>query len=139
MVPGHPARPQRHRDRLRRSDCRSCPSRASCTSSARGTRMLTLRPRELHERTTTARAEQDTKSWRTRYALRAGIEGTVNQALDTTGIRQARCHGLPKVTLQHTFSAPALNIVRLDAWWTTDPLRKPRTSRLERLSHQFAS
>lgn len=122
-----------------RSDCRPCPSRANCTSSVRGTRMLTLRPRELHERTTTARAEQDTESWRTKYALRAGIEGTVNQALDITGIRRARYRGLPKVTLQHAFSATTLNIVRLDAWWTTDPLRKPRTSRLERLSHQLAS
>ncbi len=116
-----------------RADCRPCPSRTACTTSDRGTRMLTLRPRELHERTTAARAEQHTKSWRTKYALRAGIEGTVNQALDVTGIRRARYRGLPKVTLQHAFSATALNIVRLDAWWTTDPLRKPSTSRLERL------
>ncbi|WNZ06390.1 transposase [Streptomyces sp. 11x1] len=122
-----------------RADCRPCPSQATCTTSIRGTRMLTLRPRELHERTTTARAEQDTESWRAKYALRAGIESTVNQALDVTGIRRARYRGLPKVTLQHAFSATAVNIVRLDAWWTTDPLRKPRTSRLERLSHQLAS
>lgn len=32
----------------------------------------------------------------------------------------------------------ALNIVRLDTWWTTDPLRHPRTSRLERLNYQLA-
>ncbi|MET9915207.1 IS1182 family transposase, partial [Streptomyces sp. NPDC006476] len=62
-----------------------------------------------------------------------------NQALDVTGIRRARYRGLPKVRIQHAFSATALNIVRLDAWWTTDPLRKPRTSRLERLSHRLTS
>ncbi|MFI0207077.1 transposase [Streptomyces sp. NPDC016734] len=67
------------------------------------------------------------------------VEGTVNQALDITGIRRARYRGLPKVTLQHALSATALNIVRLDAWWTTNPLRKPRTSRLERLSYQLAA
>ncbi|MEU6709134.1 IS1182 family transposase [Streptomyces wuyuanensis] len=120
-----------------RADCHSCPTQANCTNSVRGTRMLTLRPRELHEHTTTARAEQHTESWRTKYALRAGVEGTVNQALDITGIRRARYRGLPKATLQHAFSATALNIVRLDAWWTAGPLRQPRTSRLERLSYQL--
>ncbi|WP_176726348.1 transposase, partial [Streptomyces sp. AVP053U2] len=74
----------------------------------------------------------------TKYALRAGVEGTVSQALDVTGIRRARYRGLPKVRVQHAFSATALNVVRLDAWWTTDPLRTPRTSRLERLSHRLA-
>ncbi|MCY0924111.1 MULTISPECIES: transposase [unclassified Streptomyces] len=122
-----------------RADCRPCPSRDKCTSSVRGTRMLTLRPRELHERTVAARAEQNTESWRAKYALRAGVEGTVNQALDVTGVRRARYRGLPKVRLQHAFSATALNVVRLDAWWTTDPLRKPRTSRLERLSYRLTS
>jgi hypothetical protein len=29
--------------------------------------------------------------------LRAGVEGTINQALDITGIRRARYRGLPKV------------------------------------------
>ncbi|MEY9988166.1 transposase [Streptomyces sp. V4I8] len=122
-----------------RADCRPCPSRDKCTSSVRGTRMLTLQPRELHERTATARAEQDTESWRAKYALRAGVEGTVNQALDVTGIRRARYRGLPKVRVQHAFSATALNVVRLDAWWTTNPLHKPRTSRLERLNCRLAS
>ena len=49
----------------------------------------------------------------------------------------ARYRGLPKIRVQHAFSATALNIVRLDAWWTTDPLRHPRTSRLERLNYQL--
>ncbi|WP_327370336.1 IS1182 family transposase [Streptomyces sp. NBC_01217] len=120
-----------------RADCRPCPSRTQCTASARGTRMLTLRPRELHERTVAARAEQKTKSWKAKYALRSGIEGTINQALDITGIRRARYRGLPKTTLQHAFSATAINIIRLDTWWTTDPLRKPRTSRLQHLSYRL--
>lgn len=47
------------------------------------------------------RDQQATKTWKTKYALRAGIEGTTNQALDVTGLRRARYRGLPKVRLQH--------------------------------------
>nr|WTB34865.1 transposase [Streptomyces sp. NBC_00830] len=69
----------------------------------------------------------------------AGVEGTINQALDITGIRRARYRGLPKVRLQHAFSATALNVIRLDAHWTTDPLDRPRHSRLERLSYRLSA
>ncbi|MFI8391603.1 transposase [Streptomyces sp. NPDC085540] len=64
-----------------------------------------MQPRELHERTAAARAERDTESWRTKYALRARVEGTVSQALDVAGIRRARYRGLPKVRL-HAPSPP---------------------------------
>ncbi|MCX4902501.1 transposase (plasmid) [Streptomyces sp. NBC_00257] len=72
-----------------------------------------------------------------RAASRRG--GTINQALDVTGMRRARYRGLPKVRLQHTFSATAVNIVRLDAYWSGHPLDRNRTSRLTRLSHQLTS
>ena len=121
-----------------RSDCGTCPSRDKCTTAARGNRMLTLRPRELHETVATARAEQKTDSWQTKYALRAGVEGTINQALDVTGLRRARYRGLPRTSLQHAYSAAAINIIRLDAHWAEDPQR-PRTSRLSRLAHQLAA
>jgi len=120
--------------------CRECPFQQQCTTSKLGRRMLTLRPEELHENLARARAEQKTDTWKNKYALRAGVEGTINQALDITGIRQARYRGLPKVRLQHAFSATALNIVRLDAHWTTGPLdRTRRSSRLERLSYRLSA
>ncbi|MFE3858725.1 transposase [Streptomyces griseorubiginosus] len=135
---------QRARDAIvvqfARTDCHTCPVQEQCTTSARGTRILSLRPQELHETLTAARAEQTTRTWKNKYALRAGIEGTINQALDVTGLRRARYRGLPKVRLQHAFSATAVNIIRLDAHW--NPERKPftpRTSRLTRLSHQLAA
>ncbi|WP_316781308.1 transposase [Streptomyces sasae] len=59
--------------------CRSCPFQEQCTSSALGRRMLTLRPREPHEALVRARAEQKTETWKAKYALRAGVEGTINQ------------------------------------------------------------
>ncbi|RXS65043.1 hypothetical protein EST92_30225 [Streptomyces sp. TM32] len=101
--------------------------------------MLTLRPKELHENLARACAEQKTDTWKNKYALRAGVEGTINQALDITGLRRARYRGLPKVRLQHAFSATALNIIRLDAHWTTGPLDRTRHSRLERLSYRLTA
>jgi transposase len=119
--------------------CDTCSYRTACTASARGRRQLTLRPQELHDALATARTEQTTDSWKAKYALRAGVEGTINQALDVTGMRRARYRGLPKVRLQHAFSATAINVVRLDAHWTDHPLGRTRTSQLERLSYRLAA
>ncbi|MGA5135415.1 IS1182 family transposase [Streptomyces olivoreticuli] len=121
-----------------RRDCRACPAQPQCTSAQRGNRMLILYPEHLHTALATARTEQKTQTWKDKYALRAGIEGTINQALDLTGIRRARYRGLPKVTLQHAFSATAINIIRLDAHWTHTPTR-PRTSRLTQLSYRLTA
>ncbi|WP_224283940.1 IS1182 family transposase [Streptomyces sp. LS1784] len=121
-----------------RADCGPCPSRDKCTTAARGNRMLTLRPRELHETVAAARAEQKTDTWQAKYALRAGVEGTINQALDLTDLRRARYRGLPRTSLQHAYSATAINVIRLDAHWT-EQTRSPRTSRLTRLAHQLAA
>lgn len=117
--------------------CRPRPARTQYTTAKRGGRQLTFYPRDLHHALMAARTRQASNSWQDNYKLRDGVEGTINQALDITGARHARYRGLPKVRLQHAFSATALNVIRLDAWWTTDPLRKPRTSRLEHLSYQL--
>ncbi|MFI1422588.1 hypothetical protein ACH4VX_32390 [Streptomyces sp. NPDC020731] len=54
--------------------------------------------------------------------------------------RRARYRGLPRVRLQHAFSATAVNVIRLDAHWNPrQPSFTPRTSRLTRLSHQRAA
>jgi transposase len=112
--------------------CRACPARQKCTT-ARGGRSVTVRPRETHEAVTAARAAQPTAQWQRRYAIRAGIEGTIAQAAAVTGIRTARYHGLPKTTLQHNIAATAINLIRLDAWWTGKPLDRTRTTHLQRI------
>jgi transposase len=76
-----------------------------------------------------ARRQQETEDWRQRYAARAGIEGTLAQALQLFGLRRCRYVGLAKTRLQHVLTAVALNIVRLEAWWTGRPLAKTRVSR----------
>ncbi|MDW6059031.1 transposase [Streptomyces sp. FXJ1.4098] len=113
--------------------CLPCPVRDQCTTSQRRGRQLTVRPREVHEILHTARTEQPTLSWQARYALRAGVEGTIHQAIAVTGNRRARYRGLAKTHLEHVYSAVALNLIRLDAWWNGHPLDRTRTTHLTRL------
>ncbi|MEV6868764.1 transposase [Streptosporangium subroseum] len=62
-----------------------------------------------------ARREQSTNAWKKRYGLRAGIEGTISQAVRVPDIRHARYRGLAKVGLQQLLSAAAVNLIRIDA------------------------
>jgi transposase len=121
------------------STCDPCPARAQCTTAKRVGRQLTFYPRDLHHALAAARTQQTSNTWQDKYKLRAGVEGTINQALDITGIRHARYRGLPKTRLQHVFSAIALNLVRLHTWWTKNPLPRARTSRLQRLDLALAA
>ena len=121
------------------STCGPCPARDQCTTAARGGRQLTLKPRALHETLQANRAEQDTTAWQARYAIRAGVEGTMHQAIAVTGTRNARYKGLAKTHLEHVYSAVALNLIRLDAWWNGHPLDRRRTSHLARLELALAA
>jgi transposase len=113
--------------------CQACPVRPQCTRSTRNGRQLMLRPRHIHDAVEQARSEQTTEQWKQRYAIRAGVEGTIHQAVAVTGVRRCRYTGLPKTRLAHILAATALNLIRLDAWWTGTTLRRPRTSHLTRL------
>jgi hypothetical protein len=99
--------------------CRGCPGRDQCTHSTSPNygRQLTVAPREVHDAQHAARATQDTPDWQARYAVRAGVEGTIRQGVAVTGMRRARYRGLPKTRLEHVYSAVALNLIRLDAYW----------------------
>lgn len=43
----------------------------------------------------------------------AGIEGTMNQAANTAGLRKTRYRGIKKVELEHALAATAINLTRL--------------------------
>ena len=118
--------------------CQACPAKSNCTRSSRLGRQLSLRPRQVHETITAARASQDSQQWKDRYAIRAGVEGTIAQATHVTGIRHARYLGLPKTRLEHNAAATAVNLIRLHAWWTGKPLDRTRTSHLQRLQLSLA-
>jgi hypothetical protein len=56
------------------------------------------------------RAEQATPAYLERYARRAGIEGTIAQAVRCSDVHQAIYRGLAKTHLQHVLTALALNL-----------------------------
>ncbi|MHB6904768.1 IS1182 family transposase [Streptomyces sp. DB-54] len=108
-------------------ECSRCELKTSCTDSPHG-RALTFRPRAEHEILQRARAEQGTEQWQRRYGHRAGVEGTISQAVQAFGLRRSRYRGLSKTRLQHHFTGAAINLARLDAWLTGRTLAPTRTS-----------
>ena len=56
----------------------------------------------------------------------------MRQATHVTGIRRPRYLGLPKTQLEHNIAA-AINLIRMDAYWTGHPLDRTRSSHLARL------
>jgi transposase len=116
------------------ADCQTCPCRADCTHAQRGPRALTFRPEPLHLALQSARARQTTDEFREQYAVRAGIEGTLSQALRVSDLRQARYRGLPKTHLQHLLTATALNVLRIVAWLVEPSLRGTQISRFAALA-----
>ena len=111
-------------------DCGPCPARSLCTTGKR--RQLTLMPRDLAEAQAAARSAETTTGFQADYARRAGVEGTMHQAV-SHGARRARYRGLPKTRLDHVYMTCALNLLRLEAYWTSTPLDRQRTSHLARL------
>jgi len=120
-------------------DCIPCLFKQQCTTAKSNRRQLSLHPQEMAEALRTARAQQQTKDWNTDYALRAGVEGTIRQAVAVTDLRQARYRGLEKTHLEHIYSAVALNLIRLHAWWNGHPLDRTRTTHLARLELRLAA
>ncbi|MEV7995713.1 IS1182 family transposase [Streptomyces sp. NPDC086077] len=121
------------RIRFATTTCSPCPVRDQCTRSTQYGRQLTVRPQGQDALLERVRAEQTTKAWKERYAARAGVEGTIHQAVAVGGMRRTRYRGLAKTHLGHVLTATAVNLIRLDAWWTGTPLAQTRTSRLAAL------
>ena len=119
--------------------CRPCPIRAQCTTSAAGRRQLTVHPRDVHEAQLAARATQATADFQARYALRAGVEGTIRQGVASLACGTLATADWPGPRLEHTNAAVALNLIRLHAWWNGHPLDWTRTSHLARLELALAS
>ena len=119
-------------------DCGPCPARPQCTTSSRNRRQITILPRDLAHAQATARAAEHTIPFRADYARRAGVEGTISQAI-RHGARRARYRGLSKTSLEHAFMAVALNLIRLHACWTGTPLNRGSMTHLARLRLDLAA
>jgi transposase len=114
--------------------CAACPVRQDCTRSQTTGRVLHVRPQVAHQALQERRKEQETAAFRQAYQSRAGIEGTLSQAVRRTGIRRSRYDGLQKTHLQHVVTAVAINLVRIDAVLTQTPRGKTRQSHFMRLA-----
>lgn len=129
--------------RFATATCLSCPVRTQCTRGQEG-RTLTLTSPQGHAALQARRAEQRTPAFVQRYALRAGIEGTISQAVRTTRLRRTPYRGLPKTHLHHVAIAAGLNLKRIVVHVHAQSLGKPtrparRKSPFVRLQDQEAS
>ncbi|WP_322941076.1 IS1182 family transposase [Actinacidiphila paucisporea] len=112
--------------RFTKSQCRPCPARTRCTTTADSARTVGFPPRELRDLQLRVRAEQQTPDWKTRYAVRSGVEGTMNEFAHGHGMRRCRYRGQPKAHLQHVLTAIAVNIERLSSLSATEEASSPR-------------
>ncbi len=114
------------------ADCLACPSRGQCTHGR--SRGLTFRPQERFLALQAARERQRTEAFQEAYAIRAGIESTISQAVRVSDLRQARYFGLPKTHLQHVITATAINVRRIVSWLIEPSLRPTQVSRFAALA-----
>ncbi len=61
--------------------------------------MLHLHPQAAHEALQARRQEQQTPEFGQEYGIRAGIEGTLSQAVRAMGLQRAKYDGLYKTHL----------------------------------------
>jgi transposase len=115
--------------------CRDCPVRELCTRNPDG-RTLTLNPQEAHQALVHRREEQRTPEFLKQYNRRAGIEGTISQAVRTTRMRRSPYEGLQKTHLHHVAIAAGINLVRIGAHLQAQARGKP--SRPSRPRSPFA-
>jgi transposase len=121
--------------RFRVRDCRPCPIRDRCTLAAdpNRARSITIHPQPIHEAKTAAHLAQDSDEWKTTYNKRAGVEGTVSQAVRGPDLRHSRYRGLPKAHLQNVLIGIAINVCRLGAHYAAAMPRPRRLTRVHQL------
>ncbi|HUR08934.1 MAG TPA: transposase [Nonomuraea sp.] len=125
-IPGTGVRGFRPLSWLLSAYCSSCSARAQCTSTADSARTVGFPPRELRDLQLRVRTEQQTPEWMTRYAVRSGVEGTVNEFAHGHGMRRCRYRGQGKAHIQHVLTAIAVNIERLSGLPPDEETPAPR-------------
>jgi transposase len=93
--------------------CQSCPVKQLCTTASR--RQIKLRPQLIHQALIDRREHQRTPEFLQQYHTRAGVEGTISQAVRTTRLRRSPFIGLKKTHLHHVAIAAGINFVRINA------------------------
>ncbi len=117
---------------FREQDCQTCPLREKCTHGQ--ARFLTILPEPQHAALQAARQRQETEAFREQYTVRAGIEGTISQAVYALHMRRTRYRGLAKTFFQDVVTAAAMNLVRVVQWLWEIPRSQTRKSRFALLA-----
>ena len=104
-------------------------------------RRLRRENREQQQTIWRALQAQGADEWLVTYNARAGIEGTISQAVRGPGLRHSRYRGLPKVHLQNVLTGMALNLTRLGAYFnpSTNPTTRPSKVRELCTAHGLAA
>ena len=100
--------------------CFQCSAREKCSRGQKNGRHLTVSPRPAFEMLKQVREREQTEGFKEEYKRRAGVEGTVAQAVNAMGARHNRYRGLAHTHLQHLATAAAINIRRIAAWLMGD-------------------
>jgi transposase len=109
-------------------DCLRCAARARCTRSKASPRGLTLQPMKRQLALQAAREREKSSVFKEQYAVRAGVEGTISQAVNKLDMRRSRYRGIAKTHLQHVMTAAAMNLMRVLAWLSGEPRSKTRVA-----------
>jgi transposase len=114
--------------RFAQKACAACAERTKCTRSVSGPRHMTFHLQAEHEALQQRRIVQQTAEFKQQYDARAGIEGTLSQAVRVTDLRRARYIGLAKTRLQHALCAVAINCYRIVNYLADLPITHTRAS-----------
>jgi transposase len=122
--------------RFKARDCLNCLSRSKCIRSKTGqARRLRLPARPLYEALAATRKLLSTEVGRHEYQHRAGIEGTISQAVRRGSLRRSRYSGQQKTELQEIALATGINLLRTINFLEGKAIAKTRVSRFRKLAH----
>ncbi len=113
--------------------CHACPVRERCTTAKQG-RQVTFIPEPSFSALQAARQREQTEEFKEAYKKRAGVEGTISQAVGVLGMRRTRYRGMGKVHLQHLMTATAMNLMRVLDWLAGNGRSSTRVSAFARLA-----
>jgi transposase len=113
--------------------CQDCPVRLRCTTAKTG-RKVGFIPEPGFSALQAARQREQTDEFKQAYKQRAGVEGTIAQAVGVLGMRRTRYRGLDKVHLQHLMTAAAMNLMRVLDWLSGKERATTRKSAFARLA-----
>lgn len=112
------------------SACKVCPVRESCTRA--DARKLQIKAQPVYEFVQLMRQRQHTEYFKKEYANRAGVEGTISQAVRNSG-RHSPYVGFAKTEFANVITGAALNFVRIAQHLLGVPTAKTRTGQYPKL------